>query len=111
MAISLDLRVPLVLGAHLEPSDGDILLTEDASSGSTSAGFTLADAHPASCPCCTARNPAGRALATLLQDRARGRVPFFTRVVVVTQSQAGRAAVLDALSTDPVASACFRLAV
>ena len=68
-----------------------------------------AKGHPAGCTCCTARNSAGRALASLLQDRARGRVAFFRSVTAVTRTELGLALVLEALESDPVASACFRL--
>ena len=44
------------------------------------------------CACCAPRNAAGRALASLLQSRARGQTPFFRRVVACHdhRSWAGR---------------------
>jgi len=44
----------------------------------------------------------------LLHDRARGRIAFFQRVLVVTSSPDGQAEVTAALLRDPVVSAYFR---
>ncbi len=98
----LDMRVPVRLAGTGEVAEGQAAFREGEH-------FAPAQAHPAGCACCAARNPAGVALASLLQDRARGRVAFFQGVVAVTHTAAGKAMLLEALRTDPVASACFRL--
>ena len=99
---TIDMRVPVRLAGAGQGSPGEALLAEGVH-------FTAVQAHPAGCACCAARNPAGVALASLLQDRARGKVAFFRSVTAVTHSPAGRAMVLEALRSDPVAGACFRL--
>ncbi len=98
---TLDMRVPLRFADTV--GDGQAALREGEHFA------TDAARHPAGCACCTARNPAGVALARLLQDRARGRVAFFQGVIALTRTAAGREMVRDALRSDPVASACFRL--
>ncbi len=100
---TLDMRVPLRFAEPAALTGGQVAFVEGEH-------FLATDTHPAGCTCCAARNPAGRALAGLLQDRARGKVGFFNAVAVVARTPAGRAMVLEALRTDPVASACFRLA-
>ncbi len=100
---TLDMRVPLRFTDTDTIADGQAIFREGEH-------FTDANArHPAGCACCVARNPAGVGLALLLQDRARGRVAFFRGVTVVTRTAAGREMVLEALRSDPVASACFRV--
>lgn len=69
-------------------------------------------AHQASCECgaCgTGRNAAALALDQLFQARVRGGVPWFTRVIAEPLGEAGRAAVREALTTDAVTKARFRL--
>ena len=99
---TLDMRVPLRFAEADNVADGQAAFREGED-------FVPVQAHPAGCDCCAARNPAGIALALLLQNRARGTIGFFRSVVAVTRSAAGRAMVLEALRSDPVASACFRL--
>ncbi|HEX3984863.1 MAG TPA: hypothetical protein VHX12_14305 [Acidisoma sp.] len=65
--------------------------------------------HVPSCACCVARSPVAEALGRLFRARAVGEVPFFTRLGVVPASGGGQAAVLQALETDGIASACYRL--
>ena len=105
-----DARIPLILGGPDRARTGDALLAE-GHHPAAAARFTpaLSPGHEAGCACCGSRNAAGRALAALLQDRARGRVLFFRRVVAFTLTQAGRREVEVALESDPVASSCFRL--
>jgi len=68
----------------------------------------LADiGHPSECVCCTPRTGAAEALSRLFQQRARGELAFFHRVLIATD-EAGRAAVSAALQSDPVVSARFR---
>ncbi len=105
-----DARIPLILGRPDRAAAGDALLAE-GDHPAAAACFTpaISSGHGAGCACCASRNAAGRALAALLQDRARGTVPFFRRVVAFTLTQAGRREVEVALESDPVASSCFRL--
>jgi len=97
----LDARVPVVFGPAEAAAPGDAVLREGED-------FTPDSGHAPGCACCVARTEAGRALAALLHARARDKIPFFRRVVVVLATEAGRAAVEGALANDPVASACFR---
>jgi hypothetical protein len=115
MSFALDARVPVIFGRldQAGPADAVLFEGESAPGPGASARFQPEASpsnpgHALGCACCVPRNPAGRALAALLQDRARGRVAFFTRVIATTETPAGRAAVEAALAADPVASACFR---
>jgi hypothetical protein len=113
MIFSLDARVPVVIAAlDAAGSDDAVLLEGDIRPppGMASASFHPRQSQTAPCACCAIRGAAGRALAELLQARARGRVKFFRRVVAVAATEAGRAEIVDALTNDPVASSCFRLA-
>jgi hypothetical protein len=56
------------------------------------------------------RSPVAEALGRLFRARAVGEAPFFTRLGVVPASPAGEASVRQALETDGLASACYRLA-
>jgi hypothetical protein len=107
MSFRLDARVPVVFGSPDMAGPDDVLLFEG---GEGLASFEVDQGHAPGCACCTPRRAAGRALAALLQSRARGQVAFFRRVIVVTTSDAGRADIVAALRDDPVASACFRQA-
>ena len=112
MSSRIDLRVPLLFGAAEDAAAGDALLIENegvAPGHFLPAPLEFHSRHSPSCPCCQARNAAGRALASLLQARARGEVAFFRRVVAVTRTPAGRLEVEEAVRFDPVASACYRL--
>jgi hypothetical protein len=62
--------------------------------------------HAPGCVCCTGRGAAVAALGGLFNDRAIGRVPWFTGVVAVV---ADPAAVAEALRADRVAAARFRV--
>jgi hypothetical protein len=117
MALRLDSRIPVILAGldeagldqagHNQARPGDVVLREGAGGPG---GFTPeAGGHATGCACCAQRSPAGRALAALLQARARGEVAFFARVVAVCATPGGRAEVLAALAHDPVAASCFRL--
>lgn len=116
MALMLDARIPLVFGQPSDAGPSDALLFEGrqgAEDGPTPARdwftATTASAHPANCACCLPRNEAGQALSRLLLARARTHGPRFARVIAVTQTPAGRAAVIHAVQTDPLASSCFVL--
>ena len=92
MAVFLDARIPVVFGAEPGPQDA-VFIPEGGM------------AHPAGCACCLARSPDAAALDRLFLRRVRGDVPWFTRIVVAGDDPALR----DALTTDPVLSARFRL--
>lgn len=65
--------------------------------------FTIEEVgHTPGCACCAGTSQAARALLLLLQDRARGRVPFF-RGVLADVSPVTRAA----LEADALVSTCF----
>ena len=104
-----DQRIPVVLGTPDEMQARDVLLAEGGHP-QAAAGFAPASGrHARGCACCAPRTAAGLALTALLHERARGRAPFFERVVALVPTEAGRAELAHALSHDPVASACFRL--
>ena len=111
----LDARVPLIFADKAAAAPDDALLIEAGLGDVGAPGadvaravFSVEQTHAPGCACCGARTASGRALAALLHDRARGRVPYFKRVVAVTFSDAGRKDIEAALSGDPVASLCFR---
>ena len=92
----IDARIPVAFGALADARPDDAVLADVAPDG-----------HAPSCACCIARTPSATALGALFQQRARGEVAFFRRVLVVTDA-AGQDAVVRALEADPVASARFR---
>lgn len=114
MSFSLDARIPVIFGTPEQAGPDDAVLVEGGAEPGPGAQASFQPAvetgHGAGCTCCLPRNQAGRALAALLQDRARGRVPFFNRVLACPTSDAGRAELEAALDRDPVAAACFRRA-
>ena len=55
--------------------------------------------HAAACACCGGRSPLAGMLARLVVERARGEVPFFGRVVAVSDA-GGRAALRDLVRAD-----------
>jgi hypothetical protein len=65
-------------------------------------------AHPPSCACCVGLAPQGEVLVRLFQDRARGQVAFFSRVVIVAPPEQ-----LDAVAAtvrlDPFARAYYQI--
>lgn len=104
-----DDRIPLRFGPASDAGMEEAVLTEAgraAPAGRAVARFGLGGVHPALCACCGGRHPAAAALAALFQDRARGRVPWFTGVVADVED---RVAVAEALRGDLVAAARFRV--
>lgn len=107
-----DSRVPLRFGPASAARPGDALLVEARLGPLEDAGRALAvfsdeTGHRFGCACCgAARGAAAVALARLFQDRATGRVPWFTRVLAVV---ADPGAVAEALQADRVAAARFRV--
>lgn len=66
--------------------------------------------HAAACSCCAGRSPAASALDRLFQARIRNACPWFDRVVALAETPEGAQSLRDALASDPLASARFRLA-
>ncbi len=110
MPLAPEARIGVILARPDRAGPEEALLAEGGHPDAVASFLPgKATGHGPGCPCCLPRNAAGRALALLLQARARGEVPFFRRVVAFTTTEEGRAELLAALATDPVASACFRL--
>jgi hypothetical protein len=65
--------------------------------------------HVIGCTCCFARTPLAQALAKLFFARARGEIPFFSRVIVPC-APTDEPALADALVADPLTAARFRYA-
>lgn len=61
------------------------------------------------CLCCTVRGDIVDTLTNLFVDRAKGRVPFFTRVAIETTGLADPAPILHTLMTDPIVAARYML--
>ena len=103
-------KLALRFGMASEAGPEDALLLEGRGADAPGqAWFTVpATGHAIGCACCLPRNEAGRALGRLLLARARGEGPFFRNVVAVVRTEAGRAAVEDALRRDPIAVAWFK---
>jgi len=109
---SSDDRIPLRFGTADQAGPGDALLLEHGQPGASPslvvARFAPGAAHALFCVCCSGRGPAATALGALFQDRATGRVPWFTGVLAVVTDPA---ALADAVRTDRVVAARFRLAI
>ncbi|MDD2876066.1 MAG: hypothetical protein PHT60_02435 [Acidiphilium sp.] len=101
--------IKLVFGAAVEPGDA-VLIGGDAPAPKAAAverfrlGFN--PLHGVGCACCAPRGPAAEALGRLFLARARGVVPWFSRVVVIADDR-GVAAVRAALAGDAVTMARF----
>jgi dihydroorotase len=61
------------------------------------------------CLCCTVRNDIVDTLTNLFVDRVKGKVPFFTRVVIETTGLADPAPILHTLMTEPIVAARYML--
>lgn len=117
MSVFVDARVPVVLegDAIADPAGDDAVLAESGCSLPPGMAVPAAwfepqpDLHRPGCACCVGRSPAAMALAGLFAARARGRVPFFKRVVAVAATEAGRAELRAALD-DPLVAARYRIA-
>ena len=110
--VRIDARVPVRFGTAEDADTGDAVLFEGEGTPASqlAAQFTVQPGiHAAGCACCLPRSGAALALAELFTRRARGGAEFRS-VLAVATSEGGRAAIVDALQSDPVASARFRLA-
>lgn len=111
----LDARIPVHFAAFAEGARASAWLVQDdavAPDGALMVRFSLPASaldHPQGCACCLPRGPVAEALGRLFLARARGEVAFFRDVRVITQNDAGEAAVREALAYDPVLSARYRL--
>jgi hypothetical protein len=103
----IDARIPVFFASEPVETEGVAWLVEDAAGVPWDA---REGGHVAGCACCVARSPVAEALGRLFRARAVGEAPFFTRLGVVPASPAGEASVRQALETDGLASACYRLA-
>jgi hypothetical protein len=103
----IDARIPVFFAAAPAEEQGVAWLIEDAAAA---AWDSREAGHAAGCTCCVARSPVAEALGRLFRARAVGEVPFFTRLGVVPASEGGALSVRQALETDGLASACYRLA-
>ena len=104
-----DDRIPLRFGPASGAEAAEAVLVEHgrlAPESGAVARFAGGGMHLALCACCGGRHPAAVALAALFQDRARGRVPWFTGVVADVANPVG---VAEALRSDLVAAARFRV--
>jgi hypothetical protein len=102
----IDARIPVFFGTEPNEGEGVAWLVEDAAVApwnSREAG------HVAGCTCCVARSPVAEAFGRLFRARVVGEVPFFTRLGVVPAGAAGETSVRQALETDGLTSACYRL--
>lgn len=111
MADQPDDRIALRFGPLEAAGPGDAVLLEGPAALPEGvravARFASGAGHGIGCRCCGGgRAAAALALAALFQDRARGRVPWFTRVLAVVRDEA---AVAEALQADRVAAARFRV--
>ena len=108
-----DARFPILLRAGLAPEEllpGDLVLLDarvaepPVPAGVTARSVAFAPVgadHGAGCTCCAAHSPLARTLASLVVERARGEVPFFARLVAVSDA-AGRAALRASVRADPL---------
>ena len=113
MTLFVDARVPVLIGPAELAGPESAVLAEGRDPAEAAARFVLpaADAgHIAGCACCVPRGPVSDALNQLFLARARGEVSFFRAVVAAPATEAGAAAIRQALAEDPVTMARFRLA-
>jgi hypothetical protein len=102
----IDARIPVFFASAPVEAEGVAWLVEDAA---VAPWDSRDGGHIAGCGCCVARSLVAEALGRLFRARAVGEVPFFTRLGVVPASPGGEAAVRQALATDGLASACYRV--
>ena len=107
MTLFMDARIPVVLGPLEEAQPEDATLVEGE--GFAMPPPILAGPHAPGCICCVPRGPVAEALSNMFLARVRGDVPYFRRVLLVARTAEGKAAMIAALTQDPVVSARFRL--
>lgn len=119
MPAFIDARIPLHLLAADAPLAAETaLLRETGAIDARAAASAMAIAdfspdptadHAAGCACCLPRGAVAMALARLFLARVRGEVGFFTAVAALPASEAGAAAIRDALARDPLIVGRYRL--
>jgi hypothetical protein len=102
----IDARIPVFFAAEAAEAEGVAWLVEDPA---VAAWDSRDGGHASGCACCVARSPVAAALGRLFRARAVGEVPFFNQLGVVAASEGSAAAVRQALETDGLASACYRV--
>lgn len=103
----IDARIPVFVSDAADAAAKDVAwLVEDPAEA---AWDGRPGGHAQGCTCCVTRSPVAEALGRLFRARAVGEVPFFSRLGVVPAGEAGAAALRQALETDGLASACYRL--
>jgi hypothetical protein len=105
--IRIDARIPVFLAAAPDDAAKDVAwLVENPDEAPWD---SRENGHVIGCACCVTRSPVAETLGRLFRARAVGEVPFFTRLGAVPASPDGEAALRQALETDGLASACYRL--
>ncbi len=104
------MRIEIVMGGAPRADDAVLLETgQTPPAQGYVVGFSAAKpGHMAGCTCCTPRGPLADALTAMFRARATATAPFFKRVVVIA-TPAGEAAVRDALATDTLSGARYKL--
>ncbi|MDE8349977.1 MAG: hypothetical protein POG74_10930 [Acidocella sp.] len=110
MSGSTDMRIEIVMGEA--PSATDAILAQvgyAVPSGAYAVTFLPRKAgHGIGCTCCTPRGPVADALTAMFRARATGKAPFFQRVVVLASPE-GEAIVREAVASDVISAARYRL--
>jgi hypothetical protein len=103
----IDARIPVFLASAADTAAKDVAwLMENPNEAPWD---SRDNGHVAGCACCVTRSPVADMLGRLFRARAVGEVPFFTRLGAVPAGPAGEAALRQALDTDGLVSAYFRL--
>jgi hypothetical protein len=105
----IDARIPVFFASVPAEAAGVAWLVEEAAAAWDVREEGRDAGHDAGCTCCVARSPVAEALGRLFRARAVGEVAFFTRLGVVPANAAGEAAVRQALESDGLASAYYRV--
>lgn len=109
----IDARLPLRFGKPHDRTPNEAVLTDGPEPyqppSARFEGTTTPRTHPTDCACCNPRTAAALSLAALFQNRATTSTPAFTRVLAVVTPE-GETAIRQALATDPLVSARYRLA-
>jgi hypothetical protein len=103
----IDARIPVFIAPATDIAAADTLwLVENPAAEPWDKS---ADGHGPGCACCVSRSAVAETLGRLFRARAVGEVPFFQRLGAVPAGPAGDAALRQALASDGLASACYRL--
>jgi hypothetical protein len=103
----IDARIPVFLANTPDNAAKDVIwLVENPDEAPWD---SRENGHVAGCACCVTRSPVADRLGRLFRARAVGEVPFFMRLGAVPAGSAGEAALRQALETDGLVSAFYRL--